>query len=386
MSLVSLEDDNYFCIGCLVEIELTQEFKNNLKSQLNAQKEQKTESKHPEATNASNQYDELEIFQDKQGYSEILHDEPYAYQNPKLILLFEEEMLYEQFFQIQEQEIQQMQASLSHLQSAQVSPISKINSDSQFFDYSFYDTQSSLNTTQSINQGKKKIVPQKYKDAVYIKFFSLITNKVTLDKMNCYPQVKLIRLKSGKGMIISKEGSIYGGEWKDGKLSGTGLLIYLSGDVYDGQWTNGLRNGSGTYYYKDGGSYIGKWVLGFMHGQGVLTWQNGDQYTGQFVYNQRSGNGELKCANGDKYIGEFEMNKINGQGVYSWIDGGSYQGTFKNGQFHGQGILNYNNGDIYMGDFIDGKRQGKGVLTPQIGLKYSGNWKNDEKSDDCSIF
>eukprot|EP00347_Sterkiella_histriomuscorum_P017882 403347615 len=413
MSLVSLEDDNYFCIGCLVEIEFTQEFKNNIKTLLNAQKEQKTESKHPEATNAhlpqfTYQVDELPE-QVKHGVQRSLNlDQQKMKEN--------QQESFAEFLNKIEQKFQQKQDNQNQSQFDQLSPVSQQTLDQSFLDKSFVETQASFFSNQSIKSDSKK---QKkfYKEKDYIIFFSLIINKEILDKMNHYPQVKLLNLRSssdkkelrvmhtfedettylgewniktnereGQGMIISKDGSIYGGEWKDGKLSGTGLLIYLSGDVYEGEWSEGLRQGSGTYYFKDGGNYRGQWLNGQMHGQGILTWQNEDQYVGLFVYNQRSGNGKLKFANGDQYIGQFQSNFMHGQGVYLWNDGRKYEGTFKNGQLYGQGSINYINGDKYEGEIIDGKREGLGIFTPQSGLPQSGNWKNDEKVEQCLIF
>lgn len=44
------------------------------------------------------------------------------------------------------------------------------------------------------------------------------------------------------------DGSIYVGEFLDGKLHGKGKITYENGDYYDGQWADDMRNGKGTYY------------------------------------------------------------------------------------------------------------------------------------------
>ena len=54
-----------------------------------------------------------------------------------------------------------------------------------------------------------------------------------------------------------KDGSVFSGEWRDGRRCGHGVFRWPSGDVYDGQWRDHRRNGRGTYRWPDGRRYEG---------------------------------------------------------------------------------------------------------------------------------
>ena len=55
------------------------------------------------------------------------------------------------------------------------------------------------------------------------------------------------------------DGSMYEGNFVNGKPEGKGTMIYVGGASYIGDWHYGLREGQGTWNYADGGSYIGEW-------------------------------------------------------------------------------------------------------------------------------
>ncbi len=67
-----------------------------------------------------------------------------------------------------------------------------------------------------------------------------------------------------------EDGSMYEGNFVNGRLEGKGTMIYVGGASYSGEWHNGLREGHGTWNYADGGSYVGEWHRGQMHGRGKL--------------------------------------------------------------------------------------------------------------------
>ena len=39
------------------------------------------------------------------------------------------------------------------------------------------------------------------------------------------------------------DGSLYEGQWLNGKGEGMGRLIHADGDIYEGQWKNDMANG-----------------------------------------------------------------------------------------------------------------------------------------------
>ena len=47
------------------------------------------------------------------------------------------------------------------------------------------------------------------------------------------------------GTFTSSSGSVYSGEWKDGKYNGQGTITFGHGDKYTGEWKDGKYNGQG---------------------------------------------------------------------------------------------------------------------------------------------
>ena len=57
---------------------------------------------------------------------------------------------------------------------------------------------------------------------------------------------------------------------------------YPNGSVYEGQFEDGKPHGRGRITYADGGTYEGDWVRGEITGQGRATYANGSTYEGGF--------------------------------------------------------------------------------------------------------
>ena len=69
-----------------------------------------------------------------------------------------------------------------------------------------------------------------------------------------------------------KDGTIYEGEIKSGKLNGVAHIKYKNGDVYEGNIKNGKKSGRGVYEWKNGADYDGKWLNDQMNGKGIYTY------------------------------------------------------------------------------------------------------------------
>ncbi len=151
------------------------------------------------------------------------------------------------------------------------------------------------------------------------------------------------------------DGSIYRGEFNNGKFHGEGILKWSNGDEY----TGGFRNG-------------------MMHGTGTLIWENGEKYTGEFRNGMMHGTGKLFLSGGDVYQGEFNKGDMSGKGRYTADDGSTYEGEFAFGKFHGVGDYHMSNGDSYSGEFVKGLMQGKGTYRAKSGRVYTGDFVNDE--------
>ena len=78
------------------------------------------------------------------------------------------------------------------------------------------------------------------------------------------------------------DGSVYEGNFVNGKPEGKGTMKYVGGASYIGEWHYGLREGEGTWNYPDGGSYIGSWVRGRRHGRGTLNKKGGTVIVGEW--------------------------------------------------------------------------------------------------------
>lgn len=90
---------------------------------------------------------------------------------------------------------------------------------------------------------------------------------------------------TGKGFYWFDDGSVYNGEWKDGKYNGKGIYRWADGTVYEGEWKDGLPNGKGKKREADGRVYEGEWKDGLPNGKEVMmkpnkikvigVWKNG---------------------------------------------------------------------------------------------------------------
>jgi len=71
-------------------------------------------------------------------------------------------------------------------------------------------------------------------------------------------------IPNGWGKAYFNNGSMYDGEWKDGKMHGKAQEFYADGTLqYDGYYKDGFRHGRGKSYTKEGGlNYEGEWKQG----------------------------------------------------------------------------------------------------------------------------
>ncbi len=87
---------------------------------------------------------------------------------------------------------------------------------------------------------------------------------------------------------VYPDGSIYEGEWLNGKHHGKGKFTcpngppeiefkngYMYGAVYEGEWLDGKENGRGKHTAPDGSSYEGEWQNGYPCGKGKYTNHSG---------------------------------------------------------------------------------------------------------------
>ena len=158
-------------------------------------------------------------------------------------------------------------------------------------------------------------------------------------------------------IVFNEDGSIYEGEYKNGKPHGHGTMTSSDNKtIYDGEWKNGMR-----------------------HGNGKLIITDKFNYTGPFEKDYFSGTGGVFCDNkGNIYDGDFEKGKFDGYGHYKMSSGDTYIGEFKEGLFNGKGQYNDKDGNVFDGEFKNGKKEGQGMLIKKTGEKVEGIFSNDE--------
>ena len=82
--------------------------------------------------------------------------------------------------------------------------------------------------------------------------------------------------RQGKFKFEYKGGSVYVGEYKNGRKHGYGIYKWIDEDKYSGEWKNGQLNGQGTNVWKKSGNkYIGLHIDGLPNGQGTKTYADG---------------------------------------------------------------------------------------------------------------
>lgn len=65
----------------------------------------------------------------------------------------------------------------------------------------------------------------------------------------------------------------YAGQWQAGQRSGQGIFVYANGSVYRGGWLANLKHGEGEFFFEDGSVYRGPFEKDHIAKGGVLTQQ-----------------------------------------------------------------------------------------------------------------
>jgi len=100
-------------------------------------------------------------------------------------------------------------------------------------------------------------------------------------------------------------------------------------------WYKGTRvkgyvpHGRGVMRYSNGSVFSGQWENGKMHGNGSVKWEDGSAYAGQWLHGKRTGFGTYTWANGDTYVGEWKENQMCGKGIYYYSGGRIKKGLWK---------------------------------------------------------
>lgn len=205
------------------------------------------------------------------------------------------------------------------------------------------------------------------------------------------------------GKMIYSDGTIYEGEWLNGKRHGKGNFItkektmiscfwyndepcyyqhitYPNGDIYFGNCSNMEPNGYGSMIYHNNTLYKGMWSNGKRNGKGSL-YINGNMYHCIWNNDEPTNPFKISFSNGNKYHGECNIDlKPHGSGSMKYADGSIYIGSWVNGKRHGMAIYRMANSDYYSGMWENDLKNGIGIYYYFIGnflIEYY--WENDSK-------
>lgn len=204
--------------------------------------------------------------------------------------------------------------------------------------------------------------------------------------------------KDGFGTFVY-EGTIYIGQFKNGREDGEGTSIETNGTTYKGQWRKGLKKGFGVETDPDGITLAGNWDVLYLRGQGIETLPNGYYMKANYTHLNwhksekyfTKDNVEIKSKEYyTKLENEFSAKKNqalaiaaqpkcisgdcqNGYGVIQYNDGTKYYGMCKNGTYEGLGYVVNPDVTTYEYESLYSLKK-IAVTTP--GTIYYGEWIN----------
>ncbi|XP_058191801.1 phosphatidylinositol 4-phosphate 5-kinase 8 isoform X2 [Rhododendron vialii] len=167
-----------------------------------------------------------------------------------------------------------------------------------------------------------------------------------------------------RGRYTWSDGTVYEGEWEEGKMTGKGQIFWPSGATYEGDFSGGYLHGFGTLTCSDGSIYRGDWRMNVQHGLGRKEYCNSDVYDGSWKEGVYEGSGWYSWSNGNTYIGNWKGGKMCGRGVMKWENGDRFDGFWLNGFRHGSGCYRFADGSYYFGTWTTGLKDGQGTYYP----------------------
>mmetsp|Transcript_127347 Transcript_127347/g.224231 ORF Transcript_127347/g.224231 Transcript_127347/m.224231 type:complete len:208 (+) Transcript_127347:98-721(+) len=132
--------------------------------------------------------------------------------------------------------------------------------------------------------------------------------------------------------ITYRDGASYSGQVLDGKRHGRGTFTSAAGE-YVGQWEDDLRHGEGREAWKDGRLYTGTFRKGKINGTGRMEWRTPQgvlAYEGEYLDDLKHGQGKFSWPDGRIYDGQWEFGKRSGQATYVSSRGITRKGVWVN--------------------------------------------------------
>ncbi|CAI2373583.1 unnamed protein product [Moneuplotes crassus] len=279
----------------------------------------------------------------------------------------------------------------STLKSPKLSKPSESSTDVSFEDYEIdleNDSSEREEYPQEVMKVLKKADEQALENLMKLGKFRITSNLCSSngEKYKSYfGQLDSNEKRNGRGIQVLKDGSIYEGEFKNGKHNGIGRYISAT-NVYCGHFYHGRATGKGVLQdLKEDAKYKGYFKEMKPDGKCTKIHSNGSKFIGEFSNGVISGFGKYEWNDGSSYSGQFKFGLKEGKGKDIDSKGNIYDGQFKENKYHGKGFLRLKNGCTYKGNFVNGKKSGKGVCQWPDGRFYDGKWE-DDKMDGIGVF
>ena len=163
--------------------------------------------------------------------------------------------------------------------------------------------------------------------------------------------------RHGHGIEYNVGQKVYEGDWKMNDRHGFGIAYNqeTGKKEYVGEWFENVKHGEGVLT-TEGSIYHGDFRNDFRHGHGLEVRPNGKKYSGYFQYNEYHGFGFYEFDDGSSHHGEFKDGIPDGQGILLSPESIlQKKGKFKGTNLHGYGIIYHDDGTIFQkGKFIHG--------------------------------
>ena len=160
--------------------------------------------------------------------------------------------------------------------------------------------------------------------------------KYFCDRNNCYSKYRdKLQKERFEAQFKNSSSKSSGDAYPPEQFTGYKEQKFPDGSLYIGEFVNGKMHGKGKWVFADGTSYVGDWVNNQRTGKGSLTFADGNYYDGDFVAGAFHGYGKLTFADGSVYVGQFSKNNFDGKGKIIYTDGEVKEGYFENGKFVG---------------------------------------------------
>lgn len=205
------------------------------------------------------------------------------------------------------------------------------------------------------------VIPMSFKRLWIVSSLSLLLGSVAHAGGEYIGERNTFNRFHGHGVYSYTNGSVYEGQWVDGRKQGQGKQMQPDGSVYTGDWRDNQQHGQGRMRWVNGDSYDGQWSDGHMHGKGVFVSANGDRYEGSFVVNQRDGAGVLTRRNGERFEGHWKTGAREGKGILTKPGLGVIAGQWSNDTLDGDATVTFSNGERFVGALQNELPHGKGT-------------------------